>query len=143
MEPTPKGSSVLDAVSQAVDAGSAGRVFGTPITHGDVIMLPVARIKGGGGGGGGTAPANQNGRQEGSGGGFGTSARGLGVFVLKNGEVTWRPAVDVNRIVLGGQLVAITALLVARSILRHRTSTSRTKARRFRRPSLPQLPWKR
>ena len=121
-----RGSSVLDTVSQAVDAGSAGRVFGTPITQGDVIMLPVARISGGGGGGGGAAPAehNGNGRQEGSGGGFGTSAKGLGVFVLKGGEVTWRPAVDVNRIVLGGQIVAIVALLVARSVLRSRNGDS-------------------
>jgi uncharacterized spore protein YtfJ len=130
-----RGSSVLDTVSQAVDAGSAGRVFGTPITQGDVIMLPVARISGGGGGGGGAAPAdhNGNGRQEGSGGGFGTSAKGLGVIVLKGGEVTWRPAVDINRIVLGGQIVAIVALLVARSVLRNRTRDGSGR----------RLPWKR
>jgi uncharacterized spore protein YtfJ len=119
-----RGSSVLDTLTQAVDAGGAGRVFGTPITQGDVIMLPVARISGGGGGGGGAAPADHNGKgtQEGSGGGFGTSARGLGVIVLKDGQVTWRPAVDVNRIVLGGQIVAIVALLVARSVLKSRSN---------------------
>jgi uncharacterized spore protein YtfJ len=130
-----RGSSVLDTVSQAVDAGGAGRVFGTPITQGDVIVLPVARIRGGGGGGGGAAPAdhNGNGRQEGSGGGFGTSAKGLGVFVLKDGQVTWRPAVDINRIVLGGQIVAIVALLVARSVLRNRSGDSAGR----------RLPWRR
>ncbi|MFC7528357.1 sporulation protein [Actinoplanes sp. GCM10030250] len=57
---------------------------------------------------------------EGSGGGFGFSARPAGVYVLKNGKVTWQPAVDVNRIILGAQFVLITALLVARSVLRNR-----------------------
>ncbi len=33
---------------------------------------------------------------------------------------SWEPALDVNRIVLGGQLVAIVALLVLRSIVRRR-----------------------
>lgn len=128
MESTPKESSVLNAVSQALDAGSAARVFGAPITQNGVTMLPVARTRGGGGGGGGIAPGDQNGRQEGSGGGFGMAGRGIGVFVLKDGQVTWRPAVDVNRIVLGGQIVAIVALLVARSVLRRRFGGSVTRA---------------
>ncbi len=34
--------------------------------------------------------------------------------------LSWEPALDVNRIVLGGQLVAIVALLVLRSIVRRR-----------------------
>ncbi|MFD0521998.1 hypothetical protein [Paractinoplanes durhamensis] len=48
------------------------------------------------------------------------SAKPLGVFVLTGGKVVWRPAIDVNRVVLGGQLVAITALLVARALVRAR-----------------------
>jgi hypothetical protein len=32
----------------------------------------------------------------------------------------WEPAIDVNRIVLGGQLVAIVALLVLRTFLKRR-----------------------
>jgi len=39
------------------------------------------------------------------------------MFVVRNGDVRWRPAIDVNRVVLGGQLVAITALIVLRPIL--------------------------
>jgi hypothetical protein len=35
-----------------------------------------------------------------------------GVFVIHNGEVKWRPAVNVNRAILGGQMVGATALLV-------------------------------
>jgi len=47
----------------------------------------------------------------------GASALGLravpaGVFVIRNGEVKWRPAVNVNRAILGGQMVGATALLV-------------------------------
>ena len=40
--------------------------------------------------------------------------------MIRDGEVTWRPALDVNKIVLGGQLVAVVALLVARSMVRRR-----------------------
>jgi len=36
---------------------------------------------------------------------------------VRDGDVSWRPAVDVNRVILGGQLVAITALLVLRPVL--------------------------
>jgi hypothetical protein len=116
------GTDVLGAVRAAVDGTTAGRVFGTPVSGDGVLLLPVARVAGGGGGGGGgTGPAGADGRSEGTGGGFGTSGRGLGVFVVKNGKVGWRPAIDVNRIVLGGQVVAVVALLVLRSVLRSRS----------------------
>ena len=35
-------------------------------------------------------------------------------------DVRWVPAVDINRIVLGGQIVAIVGLLVVRAIIRAR-----------------------
>jgi uncharacterized spore protein YtfJ len=116
---------VLNAVRQAYDNTTAARVFGTPVVQDDVILLPVAKIQGGGGGGGGQTgegqPADGTEGSRGSGGGFGVSAKPMGAFVLKNGNVTWHPAVDVNRIVLGGQLVAVAALLLARAIVRMRT----------------------
>ncbi len=34
--------------------------------------------------------------------------------------MTWRPAIDVNRIVLGGQIVAVATLLTIRSIVKAR-----------------------
>jgi hypothetical protein len=40
------------------------------------------------------------------------------VFAIRDGAVSWRPAVVVNRVILGGHLVAIEALLVARSNLK-------------------------
>lgn len=112
---------VLDTVRQAVEHATASRVFGTPVTQDGVTLLPVAKVQGGGGGGSGQSGEGQADSSVGNGGGFGVSARPMGVFVLKDGKVSWQPAVDINRIVLGGQLVAIAALLVARSIIRMRT----------------------
>jgi hypothetical protein len=42
------------------------------------------------------------------------------MYVIRNGDAEWRPALDLNRVIIGGQLVAIVALLVLRSILRRR-----------------------
>ncbi|PZG12431.1 sporulation protein, partial [Nonomuraea aridisoli] len=56
----------------------------------------------------------------GSGGGYGFGATPAGVFVLKDGDAIWRPAIDVNRIVLGGQFVAVVLLLTLRTILKKR-----------------------
>jgi uncharacterized spore protein YtfJ len=69
------------------------------------------------GGGGGTDATTQD---SGSGGGGAFEATPAGVFVLQNDPVSWRPAVDVTRIVLGGQLVAVVVALVLSSILRRR-----------------------
>jgi uncharacterized spore protein YtfJ len=116
MTSSERGADVLDAVRAAVDGTTAGRVFGAPVTADGIVLLPVARVAGGGGGG--TGPVAEDGWPEGTGGGFGTTGRGLGVFVIRNGKVMWRPAIDVNRVVLGGQVVAVVALLVLRSVLR-------------------------
>jgi uncharacterized spore protein YtfJ len=90
------------------EALTVHRVFGEPITVGDTTLIPAAVIGGGGGGG-------ANGPQGGA--GFGMQGRPSGVFVLRNGEVAWKPAVDVNRIVLGGQFVAIAAFMLAASLV--------------------------
>jgi hypothetical protein len=49
----------------------------------------------------------------------------VGAFFLKDGKVSWRPAVDVNKIVLGGQVVAIVALLTIRAIVKSRRRSHR------------------
>ena len=82
-----------------------------------MLTIPVARVRGGVGGGSGTGPDNEG---SGSGGGGGFSAEPAGVYVVKDGDVSWRPAVDVNRIAVGGQIVAIVMFLVLRSVLRRR-----------------------
>jgi hypothetical protein len=45
----------------------------------------------------------------------------LGAFVIKGDDVRWMPAVDVTRVIIGGQLLAIVALFAIRSIVRSRT----------------------
>lgn len=126
---TMKDAHVLDGLRDMMDHVAVGRVFGTPITQGDAIMLPVAKIGGGAGGGSGTGPAEQGQENGGTGGGMGMSAKPLGVFVLRDGTVRWRPAVDVNRIILGGQLVAVAALLVARALITARAARTHRGAR--------------
>ncbi|MCP2327516.1 putative spore protein YtfJ [Hamadaea flava] len=105
---------VLEKVREVIDHAKADQVFGAPISENGVTILPAAKMRGGGGGGGGTGPEDQG---KGSGGGVGVSAKALGVFVVREGQVSWRPAVDVTKIVLGGQVVLITALLVARALI--------------------------
>ena len=103
-----------EIVGQVRDTLTVRQVFGEPYERDGALVVPVARVAGGGGGGGGGSPEEGGG----SGGGFGFEARPVGVYVIREGEVTWRPAVDVTRIAVGGQLVAIVALLVARSVIR-------------------------
>jgi uncharacterized spore protein YtfJ len=110
--------SVLHSVREAVERTGAEKVYGSPITEGGVTVLPVAKVSGGGGGG--EATSEQRNGEGGSGGGLGIAAKPLGVFVLRNGRVSWRPAVDINRVILGGQIVAIVALLVIRGLARAR-----------------------
>jgi hypothetical protein len=53
--------------------------------------------------------------------GLGLYARPAGAFVVRDGEVSWRPAIDVTQIVVTGigALVAVT-WLVTRAVRRRR-----------------------
>jgi hypothetical protein len=42
------------------------------------------------------------------------------VYVIKGEAVTWQPALNLNRVILGGQIVAIALLLTIRSLMRAR-----------------------
>jgi uncharacterized spore protein YtfJ len=108
---------VQDVIAQARDALTVKRVFGEPYERNGVTMIPVARVQGGAGGGGGEGPEGQG---KGLGSGFGMSARPVGAFLIRGDEMTWRPAVDLNRIVLRGQIVAVFALLTIRAIVKAR-----------------------
>jgi uncharacterized spore protein YtfJ len=109
--------SKLDAVK---DTMNVRRAFGDPVQLDGVTVIPVAKVGGGGGGGGGEGgPPNEATQGAGTGVGFGVGVKPLGVYAAKDGQLTWQPATDVMRIVLGGQIVAIVAILAARSVLRH------------------------
>jgi uncharacterized spore protein YtfJ len=117
----------LDAAMERIDGVkevlTVRRVFGEPYELDGVAIIPVAVIRGGGGGGGGEGESGANGKEgtgSGSGMGFGVNARPVGVYVVKNGEVTWQPAIDVMRIIVGGQFIGLVALLAIRSLLKRR-----------------------
>lgn len=94
------------------EAITVRRVFGDAVEHDGVTIVPAAFVRGGGGGGGD--------KEGNGGGGFGVFATPAGVYVIEGGRVEWRPALNVNRIVLGGQVVAGLAVLAAWSLLRRR-----------------------
>jgi uncharacterized spore protein YtfJ len=101
-----------EVIRDTQEALSARRVFGDPIQVDGATILPVAVVGGGGGGGS---------RNEKDGGvGFGIKARPAGVYVIKDGQAKWRPAVNVNLVVAGGQLVALAGLMTLRAYLKHR-----------------------
>jgi uncharacterized spore protein YtfJ len=108
---------VQELLSQVTDKVTVSRVFGEPIQHGEVLVVPVAVVRGGAGGGTGTNPKDDS---SGSGGGGGFQATPAGVYVVKNGNVTWQPAVDVNKIVAGAQVVAVVMALVIRAFVKRR-----------------------
>lgn len=111
-------------ISEARDVITVKRVFGDPYEKDGVTIIPAATVQGGGGGGGGEGPADQG---KGGGGGFGLSVRPAGAYVINNGEVTWQPAVDVNRVVAVGGAVAMVAFLMLRSIVRARAKVRKAK----------------
>jgi uncharacterized spore protein YtfJ len=113
---------VQKVLAQARDSMTVKRVFGEPYEKDGVTVIPAARVQGGAGAGGGEDPQGQG---KGSGSGFGVTARPVGAYVLREGELSWRPAVDVNRIILGGQAVVIVALLTIRAIIKARAKAKR------------------
>jgi len=103
------------AILQRVeDVMTARRVFGDPVQVDGVTVLPVATVGGGGGGG---HKEHSPGSEAGV--GFGLGVRPAGVFVVRDGDVKWRPVVNVNRVILGGQIVGLAALLTFGSVMRH------------------------
>jgi uncharacterized spore protein YtfJ len=95
-----------DDILARVGAGlGVRRVFGEPVEREGTTVIPVAMVAGGGGGG--EAPGGTPGGPPGatSGGGFGGYTRGIGVYVLRDGQVRFVPATDRT-------LIAVVAILV-------------------------------
>jgi uncharacterized spore protein YtfJ len=108
----------LDAIR---DVLTVRQVFGEMYERDGVTVIPVAAVRGGGGGGGGEGSGPQEqGQGAGSGVGFGVNVRPAGAFIVKNGDVTWMPALDMTRIILGGQLVAAVGFFLIRQAVRSR-----------------------
>ncbi len=128
-----------EVLNHAREAMTVKRVFGDPYEKDGVTVIPVAGILGGAGGAGAFGGARGgwtgSGRPEGSGGeaaaeaaeaagdsgygmGYGLRATPAGVYVIKDGEVEWKPAVDMRSLMMQRAAVSIVALLVLRSIVR-------------------------
>ena len=106
----------MNVIDQVKDVVTGRRVYGEPYEKNGVTVIPAAKVRGGGGGGSSDATD----ADAGGGGGFGVDARPVGAFVIKGEDVTWVPALDVNRIIFGAQIVLIVALLSWRSVAKAR-----------------------
>lgn len=109
-------ANVEEILSKAREDMNVKRVFGEPIEREGMTIIPVANVSGGGGGGGGHA---EEGR-DGFGVGYGVNAKPLGVYVIKNGDLSWQPSIDVNRVIFVGQLVAIAVVIMFGLVLKAR-----------------------
>jgi uncharacterized spore protein YtfJ len=122
---------VDEVLGQARDAMSVKRVFGDPIEKNGVMIIPVARVMGGAGAG--TGPEGRQGTGDEvadepgasgksastqSGVGFGAMAGPAGAYVIKGDQVTWQPAISIERMAIIGGFIAVPVLLILRSMLR-------------------------
>ncbi len=115
---------VLDEVRSSVEAK---RVYADPVHEDGVTVVPAATVRGGGGGG-----SDNEGQ---SGGGFGLAGSPAGAWVVKEGEVTWKPVVDRTKVIMLGELTAIVGLIAWRSVRvaqTHRVITIRRPHRAIR-----------
>ena len=104
-----------ELIKGAREALSVRQVFGEPVQRDGVTIIPAATVIGGGGGGGGEGadqPSNGGGestpqRQSGFGTGFGGVMWPAGAFEIRDGRVTWRPAIDLTRVLLMALTLAI------------------------------------
>ena len=100
------------------EALSVRQVFGEPVERDGVTVIPAATVIGGGGGGGGVEqPSSQDHEaeaqgQSGLGVGFGGLMWPAGAFEIRDDRVTWRPAIDVTRVLV---LVLVLAIAVVRA----------------------------
>ena len=104
------------------DALTVRRVFGEAYERDGTLVIPVAKVWGATGSGAGSGQSGASDEPEGDtvpkgtqvghggGGGYGVRVKAVGVFVVDGAGAHWRPALDLNRVILGGQLVAAVVL---------------------------------
>ncbi len=105
---------VLASIKGTKDSLSVRRAFGDPYDVDGVTVIPVARVAGGAGGGGGEGVDEEGASGGGFGTGFGMGVIPIGVYEVRGDRVEWKPTVDVNRLLKGGQvLTAVIAVCIA------------------------------
>ncbi len=115
----------VETIADVLTTLKPNLVFTEPYERNGVTVIPAAKVQGGAGGGGGEDPEHG---ATGGGSGFGLMARPAGAFIIKDGEVIWRPAIDMNRMILGWQIVLVAMALAWRSVAKARTRV-KAKAR--------------
>jgi hypothetical protein len=120
---------VQELIAGSRDTISAKRVYGEPYEKNGLTVIPAAVVRGGAGGGVG----ERDGKETGKGGGYGMNARPSGAWIIDGTQVNWKPAIDVNRIVLGGQLIGLVAILVTGRVLATHSRRTRLHVRPLRR----------
>lgn len=96
---------VQQTITKARDAITVKRVYGDPYERDGVTLIPAAVVGGGAGGGSGENPKEGH---TGGGGGFGLGARPVGAYVIRDGEVSWEPAIDLTKIATQALVAATT-----------------------------------
>lgn len=90
-----------EALDSIVADPAASRVYGQPYETVDgVTIVPVAKVRGR------TRPGTEDTELR-------LNAKPVGVFVIKDGEASWVPAVDATRIALMGELIGLVSATLA------------------------------
>ncbi len=98
---------IQETISAARDTITVKRVYGEPYERNGIAVIPAAAVQGGGGGGG-----SEEGERSDGGSGFGIQARPVGAYVIRGEDVSWQPAFDLNRLILGCQVLGLVALFL-------------------------------
>lgn len=86
---------LLERMAELVGARAGVQaVFGDPVKHGNLTVIPVARVRWGFGGGGGHSDGPPSGPASGSGGGGGVAADPIGYLEIGPDGATFRPIRD-------------------------------------------------
>jgi uncharacterized spore protein YtfJ len=107
---------VSEVLGTARDVVTVKRVYGEPYRKDGLTVIPAALV--GGGGGGGTGHDKKG--QTGEGGGFGMSGRPAGAFVIKDGHVSWRPAVAPTRMLSKAAILLLPFVMIRPRVARAR-----------------------
>jgi uncharacterized spore protein YtfJ len=113
---------VTELFDTAKDAITIRRVYAEPYEKDGLTVIPAAVLMGGAGGGTGHDEKGQ----EGEGGGFGVRGRPAGAWVIADGQATWRPAVDPNRMMAVLGLVLVAYLLSRPRMMRAKAAAAKS-----------------
>lgn len=109
-----------EIIQGARDVLSVKRVFGEPYERNGTTVIPAASFAGGAGGGG-----DHNADTGGSGAGFGLTGRPAGAYVVRDGVVSWQPAIDMNKVISTAGMVAVAMLFTWRSVAKAKAKRKR------------------